>query len=285
MPEPYAHETLWNSADYRTFLRGWFESEKTHRPALSFRFLGQKLSMDASLLAKIFQGERHLSSSQIQPVCDLVGLTGNHAEYFRHLVLHAKSKTSREAQACFARLQELRRVAPAQLDDTQASYWDSWLHVALRSLLSCGDFSDDWERMGNLLHPRQSGRKVREAMRKLSDLGMVAKDVRGCWRLAEPFVRDRPGNQARAVRNYHRQVLLLATEALEGLPREQRNVSSLAVAVPPEGYDRIVELVDDFRSRVLSAVAGMTAPDRVLSLGVQLIPMTRTETSEATETV
>lgn len=112
-------DILWTAKGYREFLATWLAREQERRPSFSIRLMGKRLALDPSLLGKILQGERHLATSRIQPVCDLVGLAGNQAEYFRHLVLHAKSKTAREAQACFERLQELRRIAPLPLADAE----------------------------------------------------------------------------------------------------------------------------------------------------------------------
>lgn len=266
-------EDLWKATDYRRFLKDWLEEEKLRRPSFSIRNLAKRLSVDSSLLTKVLLGERHLSTSRIQPVCDLVGLTGNGAEYFRHMVLFAKSKSAREAQACFERMQELRRIAPAHLEDAQESYWDSWLNTALRSLLSCGNFADDWERMGSLLHPRQSARKVRETLRHLEKLGMVRKTDDGFWKPSEPFVRDRPGTQARAIRNFHRQNLLLAADALETLPVHHRDISSVTVAVTWKEYPELVAMIEDLRSRVMAKASRIAHPEVVLQMGLHLIPV------------
>lgn len=276
---------LWSAIGYREFLRAWFDARKRDQPSFSLGMVGKRLAMDPSLLGRILQGERHLATSRIQPVCDLVGLDGDAAEFFRLMVLHAKSKTAREAQVLFAHMQELRRVAPLPLDDTQASYWDSWIHVALRSLLSCGDFADDWERMGGLLHPRQASATVRKAMRTLADLGMVAKDSSGFWRLSEPFVKDGPKTQARALRNFHRQGLLLAMEAIEGLPREQRHISSATVAVDAEEARELALLIDDFRQRILARASRVGRPDRVLQVGIQMVPLAGSHLRDAPDSV
>lgn len=159
------------------------------------------------------------------------------------------------------------------LDDIQVAYWESWVHVALRSLLSCGDFRDEWETLGAMLRPRQSARKVREAMVVLERIGLCAKDPDGFWRVSEAFLRDGSGAQAPMVRHFHRQSLLLALESIEGLPKDLRDLSSLTVSIPAEGYPRIVEMVKEFRSRVLATVAGMDKPDRVYQLSLQLVPL------------
>lgn len=264
---------LWTSVDYRVFLREWLESERTVRPAVSLRWMAQRLAMDASLLSKILAQERHLSHSRVQPVIDLLKLEGVEGEYFRLCVHYAKAKGHREAQACFARMAELRRISPVPLDDIQVAYWESWVHVALRSLLSCGTFRDEWERLGAMLRPRQSARKVREAMAVLERIGLAGRDEDGVWQVREAFLRDGSPAQAVMVRHFHRQSLLLALESIEGLPKDLRDLSSLTVSIPAEGYPRIVEMVKEFRSRVLATVAGMDQPDRVYQLSLQLVPL------------
>lgn len=266
-------ELLWTATGYREFLAVWFNLEKTRRPTLSLTILAKKLSIDPSLLGKILQGERHLATSRIQPVCDLVGLVGDRVEYFRHLVLHAKSKTAREAQACFERMQELRRIAPVPLDDAQESYWDKWLHVALRSFLVCGDFGDEWDLLGGLLHPAQSAATVKNAMITLERLGMIAKDADGFWRPVEPFVRDKQGSQTRALRNFHRQSLLLALDALENLEPGMRNISSVAVTVDDKEYAELVRMIEDLRSKALTRASKVAKPDRVVQLNLQIVPL------------
>ena len=266
-------DILWTAKGYREFLAAWLAREQERRPSFSIRLVAKKLALDPSLLGKILLGERHLATSRIQPVCDLVGLEGNQAEYFRHLVLHAKSKTAREAQACFERLQELRRIAPLPLADVQESYWDKWIHIALRSLLTCGNFRDDWVAMGELLHPRQSAKMVKTAMATLERLGMVAKDQGGCWRTAEPFVKNAPGTQARALRNFHRQSLLLAMDSLEGLDPSKRNVSSATITVDEAEYQELVAMVADLRSRALTRSAKVERPTKVVQLNLQLVPV------------
>lgn len=283
--DPALETALWNASDYRAVLRTWFDAKKLANASYSLGVMGKRLAVDPSLLGKILQGERHLATSRIQPVCDLLELVGDAAEFFRCLVLHAKSKTAREAQAQFERMQELRRIAPLPLGDAQATYWDTWVHVALRSLLSCGDFGDEWERLGSLLHPRQSAATVRKAMRVLESLGMVRKDGRGVWRLCDPFVKDGAGTPVRALRSFHRQSLLLAVEALEGLPPSRRHLSSSTLAIDDEGYRELVQLVEDLRQRALVRTSRVERPTRVVQLAVQLVPLGGVDPLRSPETV
>jgi len=278
-------QQLWSATGYREFLRDWFEAKKREQASYSLAVMGRYLALDQSLLCRILQSERHLATSRIQPVCDLLGLEAEAAEFFRCLVLHAKSKTAREAQAQFERMQALRRIAPVPLSDTHASYWDSWIHVALRSLLSCGDFKDEWQRMGDLLHPRQKAATVRKAMGTLATLGMVGKDASGHWKLTDPFVKDGAGTPVRALRNFHRQGLLLALEAVEGLPPDKRHLGSSTVAIDAQEHARLVRQVEDLLLGALTQASRVERPDRVVQLAVQLVPLAGEGLNDTTESV
>ncbi len=267
MPTVYAH------TDYRRFLREWYAQEKAKRPHLSFRWIEQKTSTDHSLLSKIFAGERHVSSTRVPQLVDLVGLKGLEADYFRLLVQYGKAKSAKEAQHCFAKLAELRRVAPVPLEESQSGFWDSWVNVAVRALVGCRRYRDEFEEMGEALQPRVPASQVRKALAVLSELGFVERDDDGFWCIREPFVRGVSAAQGRSLRHFHRQTLLLAADSVEGLPSDLRDLSSVTVSIPASGYDEIREIVKDFRSRVLTAVSRMSDPDRVYQVSVQMVPL------------
>lgn len=274
MASVYAH------SDYRGFLREWYAEEKVRRPGLSFRWIEQRTATDHSLLSKIFAGERHVSSARAQALVDLVGLSGLEADYFRILVQYGKSKSAKEAQHCFAKLAELRRVAPVPLEEAHAAFWDSWINVAVRALVTCGRFADDFETMGSLLHPRATGAQVRRSLAVLSELGFVERSETGHWTIREPFVKGTSAAQGRALRHFHRQTLLLAAESVEGLPPDLRDLSSVTVSIPESGYEELRSIVRDFRSRVLTAVSRMQDPDRVYQVSVQMVPLALPERIE-----
>lgn len=265
--------TVYAHTDYRRFLREWYAEEKAKRPHLSFRWIEQKTATDHSLLSKIFAGERHVSSTRVPQLVDLVGLAGLEADYFRLLVQYGKAKSAKEAQHCFAKLAELRRVAPVPLEESQSGFWDSWVNVAVRALVGCGRFRDDFDGMGAMLHPRVPGARVRKALATLSELGFVEHDDDGFWRIREPFVKGVSTAQGRSLRHFHRQTLLLAADSVEGLTPDLRDFSSVTVSIPRSGYDEIRGIVKDFRSRVLTAVSRMSDPDRVYQVSVQMVPL------------
>ncbi|MBK9575474.1 MAG: TIGR02147 family protein [Fibrobacteres bacterium] len=259
--------------DYRLWLRDWLARARIARPlVVSSRWMAMQLNMDQTLVSKILVGERHLSHSRIQAMCDLVGLSGDEAEYFRQMVHYAKSKDHKEAQVCFQKMVALRGVCPSPLESHQSRYWERWETIALRELVACGNFRDEWERMGELLRPKVSAKRVRESMSLLAELGLAAKDPAGIWRQCEPFVRDGQSVDPSVLRHFHRQSLLLSADAIEAVPGPQRDISAVTVSVPLDGYPALVEAVREFRTKLLSLVSGMREPEIVCHVGIQVVP-------------
>lgn len=271
--EHVAADTIWAFTDYRAWLREWLAGAKIRRPmVVSSRWMAVQLSMDPSLTSKILLGERHLSHSRIQAACDLMEINGDEAEYFRQMVHYAKAKGHREAQVCFQKMAALRKVSPTRLESRQSVYWERWENVALRELLACGSFGDDWESMGRLLRPNISGKRVREAMVILRDLGLAAKGEDGIWRQCVPFLRDGESVDPATIRHFHRQSLLFSADAIEAVPGPERDISAVTVSIPKDGYDVLVEAAREFRAKVLSLVSGMGEPELVCQVGVQIVP-------------
>ncbi len=267
-------EPVWSHTDYRKWMRSWLEAERARRPSIvSSRWIALRLSIDPSLFSKILAGERHLAPSRVEPVCDLAGLEGDEAEYFRLLVQYARAKGHREAQTCFQKMTRLRKVSPLPLQGLQTAYWENWENVAIRELMSTGTVEDDPESIGRKLRPPVAARRVRQALSTLEELGLAAKDAGGVWRRTEPFLRDGPEVDPEVLRHFHRQNLLMAAEAIESVPKDLRDFSSLTFTLPSDGYLQIVELLREFRTKVLATISGMDAsPDRVYQLGFQLVP-------------
>lgn len=266
-------EPIWSHTDYRKWMRAWLESQRLARPSVvSSRWMALRLSIDPSLLSKILAAERHLATSHIEPICELTGLSGDEAEYFRILVQYGKAKGHKEAQSCFRRMAQLRKISPVPLEGVQSAYWQNWENVAIRELLSCGDVKDDPEAIGRRIRPTLSPRRVRQSLSTLSELGLATLDERGIWRRTEPFLRDGPNVDPAVLRHFHKEGLLLAAEAIESIPKELRDLSSLTLAIPENGYPQVVELLKEFRQRILATISGMDKPDRVYQLGLHLIP-------------
>ena len=57
---------IYDYSDYRNFLQDFYELEKSLDSSFSYRVFAAAVEMDASLLLKILQGKRHVSTKSIE---------------------------------------------------------------------------------------------------------------------------------------------------------------------------------------------------------------------------
>ena len=72
--------------DYRDFLLEHYQWRKQRNPWYSYRILATRLEMDVSQVYRILKGQIHLSPEVVPRVVKLLGLEGDAAEGFEHLV-------------------------------------------------------------------------------------------------------------------------------------------------------------------------------------------------------
>lgn len=72
--------------DYRAYLLEHYHWRKQRQPWYSYRILATRLEMDVSHVYRILKGRIHLSPEVVPRVVKLLGLEGDAAEGFEHLV-------------------------------------------------------------------------------------------------------------------------------------------------------------------------------------------------------
>ena len=272
------HLDLWNHVDYRTFLKGWFESQKEEKSWVSYRSLAAKLDMDAGQLAKILHGQRHLSAALLPKVITLLELEGQEAEGFRHLVHFTKARTASEIRTHFEAFQALRHFQPTVVATPATAFFADWRLPALRALLSFHKWDGDWAALGHRVTPVLTARQAQEGVDRLVELGFL-KAVHNGWEVADPFVTTGDAWKAESIRAFQLQTLDLAQHSLVNHPKEIRDISTLTLSIPRSGLPALKEQIAKFRETVLKMVKEMDEPDLAVQLNLQLFPLSLPEVS------
>lgn len=268
-------DSLYRYSDYRTYLKDWFESEKAHRPALSYRWLGGKLGVDGAALVRVFRQERHLHEKHVPALCQILKLGKREAEYFGTLLLFSKARSPQEVRTHFERLMALRDVGARELEAEQYEYYRRWQNSALRVLFSFEAFDGDWEKLGRRLDPPLSPRETQSCVETMCTLGLLRKKEDGTYDLTDPVISSGDSWKTFAVRDFQLQTIDLAARALLRQPRERRDISTLTLSMPADRLEELREMLREFRGRVLKWAAAQEPHDGVWQLNLQLFPLTR----------
>lgn len=268
-------ESIYRYSDYRTYLKDWFESEKKHRSALSYRWLGGKLGVDGAALVRVFRQERHLHEKHIPSLCQILKLGKRETEYFGTLLLFSKARSPQEVRTHFERLMALRDVGARELEAEQYEYYRRWQNSALRAMFAFTAFDGDWERLGRRLDPPLSAKETQNCVETMCVLGLLRKNEEGSYEATDPVISSGDSWKTFAVRDFQLQTIDLAARSLLRHPRERRDISTLTLSMPVDRLEELREMLREFRGRVLKWAAAQEQHSGVWQLNLQLFPLTR----------
>jgi len=239
--------------DYRAFLREMVKFLRAVRPGFSFRSFARRAGFASpNYLKLVTDGLRNLAPESVEKFARGLGLSKREQEIFRILVLIANARSDDERNALFVRLRErIGADEVTRLRDDQFAVYEVWWALVIRDMAQLPDFQLDPRWIGRRLRPRVRPAQVQRALDLLTRLGLLVVGDDGKVQAAERTISTGPEVQSLAVRNYHRSLLDLAGNALDEIPREERNITSVTVLLSKEGYDEAVAEIARLRRRLL----------------------------------
>lgn len=263
-------------SDYRLYLRDYYTAQKAKSSASHRAFSRRAGLRSSNYLSLVMKGERDLSSEMAPRFGKACGLAKSELEFFCDLVSYGQATSTEEKQRALARLARFRKFREAhQLLAQQQAYHEHWYLPAIRELASLPGFREDAAWIAQQMEPSISERQAREALDTLCKLGLLVRNRAGRLKQAQALVTTGAGPLGHHIFVYHHAMLDLAQRALDRLPREERDISSLTLCVAEDALPELKQRIRQFRQELLSWAEQTAAPARVVQLNFQLFPLTR----------
>jgi uncharacterized protein (TIGR02147 family) len=272
-PDIYAY------LDYREFLRDEYEHRKRHQRGFSYRWFAKKAGLSApNFLQLVIQRKRNLTSESAQKFAAALDLGVPEARFFSDLVGFNQAQTPAEKNLHFERLGSYRRHrAVRALERSEYDYYSTWYVPVIRELVTCAGFREEPEWIAKHLIPNITTAQASQALELLLRLGFLVRGEDGTLKQADPLISTGPEVRSLAVKNFHHQMMERAAASIEIVPREARDISSLTVALGPEGLKAFKQEIVALRARLLEVSAQEQEPSRVVQLNFQLFPLAHTD--------
>jgi uncharacterized protein (TIGR02147 family) len=269
--------------DFRQFLRDFYAAHKLKSRAFSHRAFSKRAGLSSSnYLSLVMKGQRDLSSKMAPRFAKACGLTKRDADFFCDLVAYGQAKTTEEKQRWHERLARFRKFREAhRLVGEQTAYHANWYMPAVRELATLAAFEEDPRWIATTLEPPISERQAFEALDTLEKLGLLLRNRSGKLQQADALVTTGPGPLGHQIFVYHHGMLDLAKRALDHLPRDQRDISSLTLCVAESTLPILKERIREFRRELLQLAELEAAPERVVQLNFQMFPLSRRRAPKA----
>ncbi len=265
--------------DYRMYLRTLVSYRKRTMPQFSYRFFARQAGFSSpSFLKLVIEGKRNLSRDSIAKFARGLKLNKQEREAFETLVCFCQAGTDSEKHYYYGKLRQFKQSAGVLAEMTKAQYdvYSLWYAMPIREMLALPDFQEDPEWIGKRLRPNVKPAKVAVALELLLRCGLVIRDGSGRLQQADRKLAAVKYVQTLAVRNYHRAQLKSAVNALETVPVDKRNITSVTVAITDAQYQVVCERIAAFQRELLDAIEDTSTDDsekkEIHVLGFQVVP-------------
>jgi len=262
-----------DDTDYRELLRRYYTKKKIQSSKYSYRTMGRQLDVDSSQLFRIIRGEQHLPTRCIPMAKKLLSESGISDKYFELLFATSRIYSSSQRQEILHTANIISDIECHQIEPSELSFLDNWWIPVVRSFLEVSEGRAIPEEIATRISPEITRDQAQEALEVLKTLHMIKRLSSGRLGLAQTHLSVGGSEKSDAVRAYQKQVLTLGLASLDSFSVDERDVSTLTLAVDAECFQDLRDMAKEFRRQVKIRVDRATHPDRVLQWSMALHPV------------
>ncbi len=273
---------IYTYLDYRAFCRDFYQKQKASSEDFSYRSFAKRAAIASSYLKHIIDGTRNLSAEMSIKFGHGMGLSSKEIDYFENLVRFNQASSLEEKGLYFERLRRKRAKAIKTLGLAEAAeLLSNWYVVAIKEMVVSLN-SDDARQVQRVLRKRLPENLIQKTIEHLKELGWLRfEDNRWCSSVAQIQFPDEV--KSYVIRSFHRQMLELATEALEDEISE-REFGGAMFIFPASKYAELKEKIKDLQKDLIGYVQDVVdsveeeEKKTVYHFGVQCFSLQRVET-------
>jgi len=230
--------------DYRETLREELASRCRINPRYSLRAFARDVGLAPSRLSEIFSGKQGLSREAALRVAARLGYTPEEAAVFGDQVesLHARGRMARES----ARERVERHLSEREmlrLRNETFHLISDWYYLAILELLTTEGFESDPVWLAKALGIGVT--EVSLALDRLERFGFI--DRKGPrWVVVEQKSSAPGGVPSESIRKFHHQMISKAADAVWLQPIDQRELSSVVIAIDSRRLPLARKLIGEF---------------------------------------
>jgi uncharacterized protein (TIGR02147 family) len=266
-------KNIFEYTDYRLYLADFYQEKKEQNPYYSFRIFSDKAGFKSkSFIQHIIKEKKNISPASITKINKVLQLSDKQLSYFKILVAFNQAKSREIRNHYWNKLCGFNLRNPMRLlIKKHYEYFTKWYHKTIRELICCIDFNEDYDFLGKLCLPAISAREARKSVDLLLKLGLVKKEA-SRYVLADKFLTTGDEVQSLAVQNFHHENLRLTANAIDAISRQERDISTVVVALSDEGFGKIKKEIQAFRKRLLEIANEDDTFNAVYHINFHLFP-------------
>ncbi len=253
-------EPLVISYDFPIWLQKEFSERCKRNPRYSLRAFANFLEIDASSLSQYMSQKRNPSSKMIKRLCDKLG---THPEQETALLNSLSVKPLKT-----------RSISYEQIDLDKFYFISDWYHISILELTQITGFNPSPKAIAAQLSI--SVQEAKSAIERLQRLGLIKVKDSHFEKTDKSLSNFKPGLTSKAHRSYQKQVIKKALNAVDECKPEEKDITSISMAVDESKIPAARKLIEDFRKNICNFLED-GQQTRVFNMSVQLFPMSKKE--------
>lgn len=243
--------------DHSNILTKRLESELSLRISknarYSLRAFAKHLDISPSYLSRVLSGKRTLALDKAISICNRLDLD---------------PKSRRELLSEIAQTDEVES-SKKLLEIDMFNAISEWYHFGITQLINLKEFRYEPRWMASMLGISEL--EVKLAIDRLLRLNILKETKKSLKRAASTF-ETTTDIYSSGLRIFHKQILEKAIESLDFDPINERDITSITMAIDEKNIPRAKSEIKKFRNKI-SKLLEDGVPTRVYNLGVHLIPL------------
>ena len=253
------------------------EAQRTN-PRFSIRAFAGKVGVHFAALSSILNGRRNVSRKLASRIADRLYLDPQQRAEL--LALFPQEKRVARGRAEGVTSSEVLQPGYLQLGAQQFRIAAEWEHFAVMSLLQCSEYESTAEWIARRLNITET--RARQVIQRLIELELVFIDETGSLKRSENNYRTPDDFADVSLKKSHEQTLDLARESIYRDSVEERDFTSVTVAVNPKNLRTAKELIRKFQDELCDKLEDGRRTE-VYRLSVQLFPLTALSPKKSNE--
>lgn len=266
-----ARPDIFGYLNYRAFLADFVLYLRAHRLYSARSFALKAGFKSPSYLKMIIDGERNLGPESLRRLGIVLDLRKEENEFFQKLVLFNQTDDFNLKNDAYEDLMGFKKFRKLrELENAQYEFYSKWFMPIL------------FEAVGHTELPRKADlvakalgislRDLDQGLETLAQMDLIERRGKS-WAKKNSAIQTNPDTESLNVRNFHRQMIHLAMDRLDGIPPDQRDLQGLTLALGEKDFKELRKLVYDFLRRLNQKYTESENATKVYQLSLQLFPV------------
>ncbi|MGL1901195.1 MAG: TIGR02147 family protein [Fibrobacterales bacterium] len=267
--------TIFNYFNYHEFLKDWFRTQKELRSGVTLQSITDAVGIKSkSYLHRITRGTARLSEKSLPALCRALKLNQGESDYLSLLVQFKHSKSDNEKNGLLVQIQALANSDAFELEQKKYIYFSKWYIPAIRELVTCLEFGENYQRLGRALTPVISVKEAKEAIQLLLELDLIEKEG-VLYRQKQNIVIAKSDIDFLALRNYQKSLIDLGYQSIDRFTPNQRETLSICAGVSKDGYAQLSFALKEFQKRVVEILNQTDTVELTCQINTQVFPVSK----------